>query len=70
MSSKVERTLRKLDTFYNPTLGNIAMEDDFCFVGGTDNNYDNPETFAEAYHHPDKEEREKWREAIKRNSPT
>ena len=63
-SSKVERALRKLDTFYNPTLGNFAMEDDFCFVGGTDDNYENPETFAEAYHHPDEDEREKWREAI------
>ena len=69
-SSKVERALRKLDTFYNPTLGNFAMEDDFCFVGGTDDNYDNPETFAEAYHHPDKEERENGAKPKKRNSPT
>jgi len=65
-SSKEERALRKLDTFYNPTLGNLAMEDDFCFVGGTDDNYDNPESFSEAYHHPDEEEREKWQEAIKK----
>ena len=66
VSSKVERALRKLDTFYNPTLGNFATQDDFCFVGGTDNNYDNPESFVEAYHHPDEEEREKWRTAIRK----
>ena len=65
-SFKLERALRKLDTFYNPTLGNFAMEDDFCFVGGTDNNYDNPESFADVYHHPDEEEREKRQTAIKK----
>ena len=62
--TKVERALQKLDTFYNPILGNLAMEDDFCFVGGTDDNYDNPESYEEAYHHQNEMERNKWREAI------
>ena len=35
-------------------------------VGGTGESYDNADTFDEAWEHPNKSEREYWREAIKK----
>ena len=39
---RLERALKKLDTFYNPVLMNLTLDEDFCFVGGTDDNHENP----------------------------
>ena len=58
--------MRKLDTFYNPVLMNIALDEEFCFVGGTDDDHENPDTFREAWDHHIPEEREKWRQAIRK----
>ena len=63
---RLERALRKLDTFYNPVLMNTALDEDFCFVGGTDDNHENPDTFREAWEHKIPEEQVKWREAIRK----
>ena len=63
---RLERALKKLDTFYNPVLMNMALDEDFCFVGGTDDDHDNPDTFREAWDHNIPEEKEKWREAIRK----
>ena len=35
-------------------------------VGGTNESYDNPDIFQEAWNHPDEEEKEHWRTAIKK----
>ena len=37
-----------------------------ALVGGTDTSKDVPETFQDAWHHPDPEERKLWREAIRK----
>ena len=62
--ARLERALKKLDIFYNPVLMNMALDEEFCFVGGTDNDHENPDTFREAWDHCIPEEREKWRQAI------
>ena len=60
--------MRNLNTSYNPTFGGTVLEDlnDHAFVGGTDDNYENPISFQEAWHHPDPIDRKKWREAIRK----
>ena len=40
---KLQRALKKIDTFYNLALVNLAIEGDFCFVGRTDNDQKNPD---------------------------
>ena len=66
-SKRLESALRKLHTFYNPTeLGSFGLSEDFCFVGGTDDEYDNPSTFDEAWDHKIDVERKCWRDAIKK----
>ena len=43
--------LRRLHTFYNPTLND--MKNVYCaFVGGTSNEYGQPEFFKDAWDHP------------------
>ena len=37
---------------------------EWCLVGGEDADYNYPITFKEAWDHEDRNEREKWREAI------
>jgi hypothetical protein len=78
--SKVERELRRLHTSYNPTAEQASVafrsliEDDennsklmweVAFTS-MDSGYDDPKTFEEAWNHPDPVEREKWREAIRK----
>ena len=63
---KVMRALRKLNVSYNPIMSGMAFADEVAFVGGTDESYDNPEQFQEAWNHPKTEEREYWREAIRK----
>ena len=69
---RLNNALKKLNTSYNPTImGAIALNmmepmEDFAFVGGTDDDYRNPSTFQEAWHHPNEEDRRKWREAIRK----
>ncbi len=64
--ARLERALKKIDTFYNPVLMNMAFDDEFCFVGGTDDDHENPDTFREAWDHHIPEERNKWRQAIRK----
>ena len=44
----------------------MAFEEDVAMVGGTDESYDNPDIFQEVWNHPDEEEKEHWRTAIKK----
>ena len=59
IDKKVMSALKKLNVSYNPTMSAMVYEDDLAMVGGTDDLYDNPETFQEAWHHPDPVERGK-----------
>ena len=63
--NKIMNENRRLHTFYNPTLNDMKNVD-CAFVGGTSNEYDHPEFFKDAWHHPEEEDRMKWREAIKK----
>ena len=54
MNPKVMSALKKLQTSYNTTLRDVV---DFAFVGGTMEGYDNPTTFEDAWHHPNKNEK-------------
>ena len=60
---KLQRELQRLNTWYNPTVNELG---DVAFVGGTDETYDNPEDFYEAWDHQDPNERAKWREGIRK----
>jgi len=55
------REMRKLHDTWNPTLDDMV---EFILVGGTDDTYENPRTFQEAWNHPDEYKRKMWREAI------
>ncbi len=46
----------------------MVFVDDECAMvgGGTDDSYDNPDTFDEAWNHPDAADKEHWRTAIKK----
>ena len=63
---KVMRALKKLNVSYNPVMSGMAFEEDVAMVGGTDESYDNPDIFQEAWNHPDEQEREHWGLAIKK----
>ena len=54
---------KKLQTFYNPTPGQEISE--FAFLTALQGG-EEPTTFQEAWHHPDKETRESWRESIRK----
>ena len=49
-------------------MSNVIFNEmgEFALVGGTDDDYDNPVTFDQAWNHPDPIDREKWREAIRK----
>ena len=47
-------------------MSGMAFEKDVAMVGRTDESYDNPDIFQEAWNHPDVEEKEHWRTAIKK----
>ena len=53
--NKIMNELRRLHTFYNPTLNDMKNVD-FVFVGGTSNKYDHPEFFKDAWDHPKEED--------------
>jgi len=61
MNPKTTRELRRLQTWYNPTLTDMG---EVAFVGGTDDLYENPEKFQGAWNHPEEVERKQWRLAI------
>ena len=66
-TKRLESALKKLHTFYNPTeVGSLGLNEDYCFVGGTDEEYINPMSFGEAWDHENEQEREHWRNAIKK----
>ena len=56
--NKIMNELRRLHTFYNPTLNDMKNVD-CAFVGGTSNEYDHPEFFKDAWDHPEEEDRMK-----------
>ena len=60
------KALKKLNVSYNPVMSGMAFEEDVAMVEGTDESYDNPNIFQEAWNHPDEEEKEHWRTAIKK----
>ena len=62
-SEKLVREMRKIHDTWNPTLDDMV---EFILVGGTDDTYENPRTFQEAWNHPDEHERKMWREAIRK----
>ena len=45
----------------------MVFVDDECAMvgGGIDDSYDNPDTFDEAWNHPEAEDKKHWRTAIK-----
>ena len=48
-SKRLENALKKLHTFYNPTeVGSFGLNEEYCFVGGMDEEYNNPMSFTEA----------------------
>ena len=49
----------------NMAMAGMTFIDDLAMVGGTDESYDNPDTFNEAWGHPNIPERKYWREAIR-----
>ena len=56
--NKIMNELRRLHTFYNPTLNH--MKNVYrAFVGGTSNEYDHPEFFKDAWDHPEEKDRMK-----------
>ena len=62
----VEEKNKNLD---NPPeeSGLFCMENvDSGFFSAVESGYEEPKTFREAWDHPDKEERKKWREAIRK----
>ena len=58
--------MRKLDTSGNMAMAGMTFIDDLAMVGGTDESYDNPDKFDEAWEHPNISERGYWREAIRK----
>ena len=63
---KVMRALKKLNVSYNPVMSGMAFEEDVAMVGGTNESYDNPDMFQEAWNHPNEEEKGHWRTAIRK----
>ena len=63
---KVIRALKKLNVSYNPVMSGMAFKEDVAMVSGTDESYDNPDIFQEAWNHPNEKEREHWSSAIKK----
>ena len=61
--TQLRREMQKINDSWNTTLEDIV---EFAFVGGTDDLYENPRTFQEAWNHADLKERAKWREAIRK----
>ena len=55
--------MAKLHDTWNPALGDLV---ELAFVGGSDDMYENPKSFQEAWNHPSEEERKKWRRAIRK----
>ena len=66
--SRLQRELQKLDTFYNPTMKWASVEHvEIAFVSHiSDRAYIEPQTFNEAWYHPDQTEQKSWREAIRK----
>ena len=52
---------KRLHTSYNPRNSDMV---DYACIGGTDEEYEIPNSFSEAWHHHDKEQKHKWKEAI------
>jgi hypothetical protein len=66
-SVKPPMELRRLDTFYNPTIRGVNFKDqaEFLFLS-TETKTKEPATFNEAWYHPDSEEQAGWRDAIEK----
>ena len=66
-SVKPPMELRRLDTFYNPTIRGMGSTDqaNFLFLSA-ETKIKEPATFNEAWYHPDSEEQAGWRDAIEK----
>ena len=55
--------LKRLNASYNPLIQEVT---DMAFVSATESDYLEPQTFSEAWEHPDATEREGWRAGIRK----
>ena len=58
----LDRILRELHTSYNPTMDTVA----WALISKNVETDETPQTFQQAWHHEDKEKRESWRAAIRK----
>ena len=65
---KVVRALKKLNMSYNPIMSGMAFSDEVAMVGGTDESYDNPDQFEEAWNHPVQRKESIGGKLLRRNS--
>ena len=62
--ARVRNAVKKLSVNWHPNTFDDVVE--IALVGGTDDDYENPMSFDDAWNHPDEFERIKWREAIRK----
>jgi hypothetical protein len=60
---KVWNQLKKLNTFFNPTIDGLI---NFNLMSAVESDYSEPQTFEQAWHHSNDDEKINWREAIKK----
>ena len=61
INTRLTNELKRLHTSYNPTNNDMV---DYALIGGTDEEYEIPNSFSEAWDHHDNEQKLKWCEAI------
>jgi hypothetical protein len=59
-STRLEREMRWIHTYYNTTLPNENDAADLALVSATTSGYMEPEHFSEAWDHPNLDSRSKW----------
>ena len=64
--TQLHREMRKINDTWNPTLSDVV---EFALVGGTDDMYENPKTFDEAWNRPNVVERENGEKPFGKNLP-
>ena len=60
----VRNEVERLSVNWHPNTFDDVVE--IALIGGTDDDYENPMSFDDAWNHPDEFERMKWREAIRK----
>ena len=61
--TQLRREMHRINDYWNTTLDDVV---EFAFVGGTDDLYENPRTFDEAWNHPNENDRKSWRKAVRK----